>query len=191
VYKQCKTEQSAARQRSLELEMLRMMISQRYEDISVSDLCQRSGIPRKSFYRYFTSKDGALHGLLDHTLRDYFLCRQPWEGERKLRKELECFFRFWLQNKKLLDVLRRSNLSGLLIERAVLFALEQDPGSNSGLTEDERQLRRQRITFAVCGLMSTVLAWHSDGCVQSPGELAAVTERLVVQPLYPALERFL
>ena len=41
------------------------------EEISVSDLCDRLNIPRKSFYRYFSSKDGALFALLDHTLMEF------------------------------------------------------------------------------------------------------------------------
>ena len=193
MYKQCKTEQSAARQRSLERELLQMMVIQRYEDISVSDLCQRMEIPRKSFYRYFASKDGALHGLLDHTLLEYFQHHRDElkKGERKLRKELEQFFKFWLQNRKLLDALRRSDLSGVLMERAIILAFAQDSGTNIGVAEEERQLRRQSITFVICGLMSTVLSWHSEGFAQSPAEMASVAEQLLTQPLLPVMKRFL
>ena len=186
MYKQCKTEQSAARQRSLELELLQMMVLQRYEDISVSDLCQRMQIPRKSFYRYFASKDGALRGLLDHTLLDYSRQRPEHSaaGKRKSRMELEYFFQFWLQNKKLLDALRRSDLSGVLIERAIFLALPQ-----SNYAMPEQQLRRQSVTFVICGLMSMVLAWHSEGFAQTPAELAAAAESLLTRPLLPAVER--
>ena len=72
MYKLCKTEQSAQRQRELEQGLLKMMLQCRYEDISVSDLCDQLEIPRKSFYRYFSSKDGALYALLDHTMMEFF-----------------------------------------------------------------------------------------------------------------------
>ena len=71
MYKLCKTEQSAARQRQLEQGLLQAMRTQQYEEISISDLCDRLEIPRKSFYRYFSSKDGALAALLDHTLMEF------------------------------------------------------------------------------------------------------------------------
>ena len=71
MYKLCKTEQSAARQRQLEQGLLQAMYTQDYEDISISDLCDRMGVPRKSFYRYFSNKDGALFALLDHTLMEF------------------------------------------------------------------------------------------------------------------------
>ena len=60
MYKICQTEQSARRQRELEQGLLQLMLRKNYEDISVSDLCEHMALPRKSFYRYFSSKDGAL-----------------------------------------------------------------------------------------------------------------------------------
>ena len=71
MYKLCKTEQSAARQRLLEEGLLRAISQHRYDELSVSDLCSQMNIPRKSFYRYFSSKEGALHALLDHTLMSF------------------------------------------------------------------------------------------------------------------------
>ena len=71
MYKQCRTEQSASRQRHLEQGLLQMMLKRQFEEISVSDLCEEIGVPRKAFYRYFSGKDGALHALIDHTLLEY------------------------------------------------------------------------------------------------------------------------
>ena len=49
MYKLCKTEQSALRQRELEEGLLRAMLREPYESISVSELCDALGVPRKSF----------------------------------------------------------------------------------------------------------------------------------------------
>ena len=72
MYKYCKTEQSVQRQREMEKGLLDMMKYKQFEEISVSDLCDRLNIPRKSFYRYFSSKEGALHALLAHTLLEFY-----------------------------------------------------------------------------------------------------------------------
>ena len=45
MYKQCRTEQSAARQRQLEQGLLQVMLKRQYEEISVSDLCAEIGVP--------------------------------------------------------------------------------------------------------------------------------------------------
>jgi len=57
--------------------LLQLMLRKNYEDISVSDLCDHLQIPRKAFYRYFTSKDGALYALIDHTLASFFQMPVP------------------------------------------------------------------------------------------------------------------
>ena len=99
MYKLCKTEQSARRQRELEQGLLKAMSTCHYDEISVSDLCDQLNIPRKSFYRYFSGKDGALHALIDHTLAGFF--ETPIESIQHKGMALEeltqtfCFWKNW------------------------------------------------------------------------------------------------
>ena len=187
MYKLCKTEQSASRQRALEAGLLAAMGSHHYEEISVSDLCDQLEVPRKSFYRYFSGKDGALQALLDHTLMEYEtypLTTVPGEV-RTVQKELERFFRFWIHHKSLLDALQRSNLSGLLIERSIVYALTGVFMPRRFLPQDSREVQDNVTAFAVCGLMSMVLRWHHSGYPQPPSHMAQLAVRLVGQPLFP------
>lgn len=193
MYKDCRTEQSAVRQRVLEKGLLEAMRSQRFEDISISDLCDRMGIPRKSFYRYFSGKEGALHALLDHTLMEF----EPYTLEfqkgspRKVQRDLESFFCFWLERRELLDALQRSNLSGMLIERAISYALTDEVLPSRFLPSDTREMQKQITMFAVCGLMSMVLSWHYESFQSPVPHLAEVAARMLGQPLFPGVERFL
>ena len=193
MYKMCKTAQSAQRQRELELGLLEAMKNDRYEDISISELCSGMGIPRKTFYRYFDSKDGALYGLIDHTLLDYegFNFVYLKSGKRTLQRELEQFFRFWLERRDLLDVLRGSGLSGILIERAISFALSDAVMPRRFLPEDTEQMQKHITMFGVCGLLSMVLSWHEGGFWESPEELSVVAARLLGKPLFPGAEHML
>lgn len=186
MYKLCKTEQSAARQRELEEGLLASMNNQHYDEISVSDLCQRIGIPRKAFYRYFSGKDGALHALIDHTLLEYegFSVDRLRGGSRTTQHDLETYFLFWQSKKVLLDALERSGLSGVLIQRAIDHALTDAGSPSRFLTQDEKTLREQSTVFAVCGLMSMMIRWHHEGFAISAGKLAAVAVRLLTKPLF-------
>lgn len=193
MYKLCKTEQSAARQRQLEEGLLLIMAAMRYEDITVSDLCARLGIPRKTFYRYFDSKDGALHALMDHTLMQYEGFDAGYlSGEiRTLQKELEQFFQFWVLHKDLLDALDKSDISGMLIERAIAHALSDTVMPKRFLPQDNAEMQKHITMFGVCGLMSMVLTWHSEGYPQSTAQMARVAARLLGQPLFPRVEQYL
>ena len=70
MYKDCITEESARRQRQLELCLQDLMLTTEYSQITISDISDRAGISRKSFYRYFNSKEGCLCALLDHAIFD-------------------------------------------------------------------------------------------------------------------------
>ena len=182
MYKLCKTEQSARRQRQLEQGLLKAMEQHQYEDISISELCEHMGVPRKSFYRYFSSKDGALYALLDHTLLEYEFFRMPiyYESAENIQRVLESFFWFWKQQKPLLDALEISGISGMLIERTIASVAE----ATKNLQILERpKIRDHVIQFAVCGLMIMMINWHHGGYQESVSEMTEIAMRLVSQPL--------
>lgn len=184
MYKLCKTEQSAARQRQLEQGLLQAMQTKRYEDISISELCDRLGVPRKSFYRYFSGKDGALAALLDHTLIEF---SQSIPLSNKVRHntaigELERYFRFWQERKPLMDALQRSGLSGMLVVRSTNHAIQERmmPRYLQGLPVNVQELA---MTFCVCGLLSMVIQWHHRGYQESVDEMAKIAAMMLTKPL--------
>ena len=187
MYKFCKTEQSSQRQRELEQGLLAMMAYQRFEEISVSDLCDRMGIPRKSFYRYFSSKDGALHALLDHTIMEFYDTGSI-EGLRggTPTGDLERFFLFWKNHNKMLEAVLRSNLSGMLVERAVSLAKQEElmPGY---VREWEDMMKDVAMSFVVCGLMSMVLQWHKEGYRIPTEQMAKAAVTMLSRPLIPSI----
>lgn len=183
MYKQCRTEQSATRQRILENGLLEAMLTRHYDEISVSDLCTQLEIPRKSFYRYFSSKEGALHALLDHSLMEF----EGFATENlDIRQEMENFFRYWYSRKPLLDALERSNMSGVLIQRAIGHALSETVTLQN--LQDQTTIQNYAVIFGVCGLMSLVVQWHHDGYPAGVGQMAENAARLLQQPIYPSLE---
>ena len=187
MYKLCKTEQSARRQRQLEQGLLEMMKYHRFEEISVSDLCDRMVLPRKSFYRYFASKDGALFALLDHTLLEFYEIGSL-DGLRggSPIADLERFFSFWRMHKDLIDAMQRSNLSGMLVERAVNLAKQEQ--LMPGYVEDwEDVLKDVAMSFAICGLLSMVLQWHKDGYRIPTEKMAQAAVTMLSRPLIPHL----
>lgn len=183
MYKICQTEQSTRRQRELEKGLLRLMLRKKYEDISVSDLCEHMQIPRKSFYRYFSSKDGALYSLIDHTLADFFQMPVP---DKKTRGnavgDLDLFFAFWYENSAFLDALLSSGLSGILVERANEFALQEGHLPRK-LKSASVQMQGLALSFAVCGLMAMMINWHRQGYPISPDEMTRLAINMLTTPL--------
>ena len=184
MYKLCRTEQSAKRQRELELGLQKLMLSRRYEDISVSDLCDRMQVPRKSFYRYFSSKDGCLFALLDHSMMEFFQTTGSIEGLIPGTQigDLDRYFVFWRGQSELLDALQRNGLGGILVERAMALALRERlmPGEMQSWAPE---LQRLALSFSVCGLLSMVLQWHMMGFQTPPAEMTRIALSILTKPL--------
>ena len=186
MYKLCKTEQSAIRQRELEQQLLEMMNTVRYEEITVSDFCAQAEIPRKAFYRYFSSKEGALHALIDHTLLEIgnFPARIEQAEKNAYQRELLRFFQFWQSQKLLLDALERSDISGILVTRAIDYVLLEYGVNRRFLSNVDADMWEHATTFGVCGLMSMILSWHHSGYAMQAEQMAQIATNLLTKPLF-------
>lgn len=184
MYKQCQTEESTKRQRLLELGLLRAMEKQRYDDISISDLCVQLNITRKTFYRYFSGKDGCLFALLDHTMLDFFHHTPHFQkaSTGTALGDLEAFFQFWYHHRDLLHALQKSSMSGLLVERATQLAIRERLMPKSILN---RHITHQQLvmSFAVSGLYSMIAQWYAGGFSVDPAQMAHIATQLITQPL--------
>ena len=186
MYKLCKSEHSALRQREMEQQLLKMMGTVRYEDITVSDLCTQAGFSRKAFYRYFSGKEGALYALIDHTLWE--LDSFPFTentGSNASREKMVWFFQFWKNQKPLLDALDFSGISELLMKRMLVYAMSGPGVIRHFLTYRNSDMAAEEyaMTFGVCGLASIAFEWHRRGYQQSPEEIGQIAQELLTKPL--------
>ena len=189
MYKLCKTEQSAKRQREIENVLLDMLRTRRFEDLTVTELCEYMKMPRKAFYRYFDSKEDALDALIDHTLGEYtgFIKAPEDSANRRLQSEIEEYFYFWRDKKKLLDALYRNGLIGLLIDKSVGFPV------NDRVNIDKFQPDRDAFTkgivlqFAFSGLIFVMLDWYRNGFKVSVPDISSAVCNVLTKPLFPNL----
>lgn len=183
MYKRCVTEQSARRQRELEAGLLNAMCAHRYEDISVSELCDSLGVPRKSFYRYFSSKEGALYALIDHTLMDF--TGEVFEPDIGAALDtLERFFLFWRSRRQLLGALERSDLGAVLMHRCMERAMQEDIITRKLMVLHSELKKDYVVMFLVTGLISLVLQWHHDDYRDTPRQMAVTAAHLITQPMF-------
>lgn len=181
MYKQCKTEESAQRQRQFESALLKAMGEKAYHEISVTELCQQVGIARKNYYRYFDNKEDVLCALLDHTILDYSLYENPEIlDSSESPKEIVQFLSYWEQQKPLLDALQHNGLSTKLVERVLEHAWTQDSGFLRLLGE---KADKNTVLFTVSGILTLIITWHHLGYQQSKEQFASDIYRLMTEPV--------
>lgn len=176
MYKICHTEESSRRQRELEQGLLAALKTQSYKKLTLTALCRQLGVPRKTFYRYFPTKDDCLLALIDHTLSDCNeLALQGWNGSTALDEAVQLqFFRYWLERRAFLDAIRDNSLEPLLLSRTAVIVDRMKESNCFGLFA-----RDQVEYFIAHGLMTTILRWHHFGFPDSPEAMAAVFGNLL------------
>lgn len=182
MYKLCSTQKSQERQSRIEQELLNMMGKQPYKDITISALCIRADIPRKTFYRYFDSKDDVLHALIDHTEEQYLYA--SLDSDSTLFSKLYIMFSYWYDNREFLDAIVKNQIEKLWYVRAIDIMTREGIGKKY-----TQQLRNDfdynLITiFTVSGTLSCILYVHKEGWLHSPQELANIVSGFLISPPY-------
>ncbi len=191
MFKRCKTQRSIKRQAEIENAFLTLLVTKSYEDVTVSEVCSQTKIPRKAFYRYFACKEGLLEALIDHTLQGYQTYYENFKRERRtLKGELECFFSFWLVDpqKTFLKVIIKNSLTGHLLRNSQTSTVVSGVAVEKFLPNDTSGMRSHVFNFAISGLMTLMLEWFNGGHKESPSAMAEIACRLIQQPLFPNLE---
>lgn len=163
MYKHCNTEESAHRQRQLEQCLLELMAEIPFASITIGQICDLAGVSRKSFYRYFDSKDGCLHALLDHVIMDGSSYYMSESGQMQADLQF-CtrIFEYWKRQTVLLDALERDGQSLQILQRMVRYILEEEPdyARYMGIRNDHVI---EHIVYHIGGLMGLILTWHHEG----------------------------
>ena len=165
MYKICKTEQSAERQKEFQKTLLSMMEHKSYKKITITALCDEMGVPRKAFYRYFDEMDDVLESFLDDIILNSFLLLDA--GKVEFGK----YFSFWKENKKLLDLLKTNQLENMLIERGHAIV-------STSLPESMGEIVRLRVLAQISAVMTMVITWHNTGMKLSTEEMEEVARTM-------------
>ena len=140
-------------------------------------------------YGYCTRRSGksqgkgdTLHALLDHTMLEFYTEGFLREKGGTALGDLEQFFVFWHEHRDLLCALDKSQLSGIMIERATVLA-QREKLMPMRILSWPADLQGLALSFAVCGLVSMVFQWYRQGCRLSPEELTEVAAAMLTKPL--------
>ena len=183
--KQCATEKTMERQNRIGKVLEQMMMEMDYDDIFVSDLCSRAGISRRSFYRYFNSKEDVLKFVLEDIIRDCHLqAIFKFCPDRDLEERLVDFFQYWMDHQAhWLEMLSRNHQESMLIDMYLDWTREEYL-KDRNMKEEDRSMISVSLEYAATGLLMTVFRWARLGFRKSPQEMAGYLAGVMTRPLY-------
>ena len=95
---------------------------QKLEGITVTQLCLKSGISRKTFYRHYPSTQKVIESFLNDSANDFIeILRET--PRLCLNDFIDAFFKFWLGNKNRRQVLQNYELFSYTVHRLIAHKL--------------------------------------------------------------------
>ena len=86
-------------------------------NISIAELSDHAQIARRTFYRYYHSKEQVLTDYLDRLIQDYIIELQT-EKLTNFEDLVNFFFRHWSQYTESLKILQNANLLVIILQRS-------------------------------------------------------------------------
>lgn len=84
----------------------------------------------------------------------------------------------------------RNELSGVLVQRAIVLAVEEEFFPHQLFPDLSRDTREHVALFLVSGLMTMVAQWHRTYFRNSPQKMAQIAAHLLTRPLFSAPEEY-
>lgn len=144
--------------------LLELLEEKPLADISISQLCEKAGVGRTSFYRNFQEKEDILRARVYHLFKD-------WTGRlgdgAPLDRLILAMFTHFEAHRDFYALLNERKLIGLL--KDVILEL-------CGFRPDQEARAAYASAFAAYSLYGWVEVWFRRGMRESAAEMAALFE---------------
>lgn len=178
MYRQCTTEKTTLQQTQFKNTLYELMQGKAYADISITELCEKTGLSRNIFYRLFNCKEDVLCALIDTI---FYSCSQSMHSE-SIEENLLTFFQFWKEQAPLLSLVERNGLSSVFAYRGTVCCLQHDFGIHKYIHSNWNAYNAEIISFYVNGFLGIIFRWFHSDFSRTPEEMVLITLSLLNHP---------
>lgn len=171
---------NAGKIRSMDLitsALFELLETRPFSAVSVTDICERAGVARKTFYRNFESKMSVVERLVDQVFYEFM---QKFDfkvhGARKI-------YRYWyeyiLSTREFTAIFFDPDLYEFIVRKIREFVeIEINETLFGGVSYDPL-LAEYYLKFAASGIASIMREWMKNDCKTPAETMAVLTARLL------------
>lgn len=147
-------------------------------DITVSEICEKAGISRKTFYRYYPDQFGLLLGMEDDLFQSY---RDQLEGKpADVRQIAPALIRFADTNRTLVKAVFAYRAEGNVIDRIIDDMWETYRDDWSAVNPNMKPAEVESLFYyVVSGLVGLVRHWLVDRPEMTAGAVIEQVDKLL------------
>lgn len=153
----------------ISMSLVSLMFKRNYEEITVKEICDKAGVSRMSFYRYFDRKEDVFVDYCDARFEEFYSQYLNKDTVPLDEFALDTFKYFKKYNRQLM-MLRRAGKEQILVKQFNGYAKYLLMHNKDNIAFDE--LKNPVIgPFIAGGLYNVLAVWLDDGMEQSPEEM--------------------
>jgi AcrR family transcriptional regulator len=155
--------------------LLQLMENIVYDRISVSEICRKADLDRRTFYRNFNSKNDVLEQYIN-LLSEEYLKRYAEIDSSSRYCAAKFFFEFWNQNLCFIKNIDSCGLSDFVFKRFEKFAKEH---RELLIGEHLLELPIEYVfAYRIGGFWNVLLTRVSNDIMLSPDEIASILSQI-------------
>lgn len=157
---------------------LELLKNKNYYDITINEITNRAKIGRRTFYRYFKSKEEVVE-VISINLIDNFAEKLLEENAESFNEIMQCYFEFWEQNIDIFLLLKSSRLLYYIEENIVelVTRIALHVGHIPNDTENATQILQEykyEFAYKLAGFWKLTLVWSEENPRKSPTEISQI-----------------
>lgn len=156
-------------------ELLGLMETIEYDKISVSEICRKAEIDRRTFYRNFDSKNDVLEHYIN-ALREEYLRMYSDEDRCSSYKAAKYFFEFWSQHLCFIRNMKSSGLSDYVFHLFSAFSMEHNEFLIGNFIPDTKL--DYIYAYRIGGFWNVLMTWADKEDNSTPEELAFILSQI-------------
>lgn len=175
-----KERETPSRARSVEKienALFELLLTRKYSDISVIEICAAAGVARKTFYRNYESKTQVVERKADKVFAEF--SKRFGADTVDSRSIYLYLYEFVMTDKTLAAALTDNEVCEILVGKIIeYFEIVLETTYHNSVSFDP-MLSEYYMRFFAVGLESLIRSWIKGGCKTPPKTMAALTERLM------------
>lgn len=163
----------------MEEALFALMEEKSYSKITVTEIVERAGVARRTFYRLYDGKDDIINSYFNK-LGIVYRSRYAALKDYDLERIAEDFFVFWYQYRNILLLLHRSGQDSMIYYG--ISRVSVDVVKNRIKNKDLREVfgLQYFISYSTGGFINLLLQWISDGMRESPEQYAKTVSKAIL-----------
>lgn len=150
---------------------LELILEKNISDITVTEICERAKIARRTFYRHFDKKEDVIECYVLQLMGKLADTLAETAKNGNLYHFIRSFFVFWKPHLYYIQALIHGGFSDLIFTCYLKCLLPLSYQMPASVVPNGSECH---LAYLLGGLWSLFIYWLQHGCIQTPEELASI-----------------